>query len=255
MHFFCCLTTVAPLRKDAAHNSEMISQLLLGECVELKESTKDFLLVKSLYDGYEGWCQKSQLTEVDEHFYLNNHSILTAEPITQALCNGKNIFIPSGCFIGCFNEGCLTIGKTVFNFPKTPFHFNNNNNDVDIFEIIQPYINTPYLWGGKSIFGIDCSGFVQNVFKMLDFKLPRDAYQQAEVGESIGFLQETQIGDLAYFDNEQGRITHVGIILNNENIMHASGKVRIDKIDNMGIIHSETGERTHKLRLLKRVLS
>jgi hypothetical protein len=248
------IVPVAPLRKEAAHRSEMVSELLLGECVEVTEVAKDFFKVKCLYEGYEGWCQKSQLTEVDEHFYNNNHQLLTAEPITIASCNGKNMFLPAGCFIGCFHEDVLTIGNTKISFPEIPYHFNNSDSEIDIYEIMHPYINTSYLWGGKSIFGIDCSGFTQQVFKMLDLKLPRDAYQQAEMGNAVGFLQEAQIGDLAFFDNEEGRITHVGIILNDENIIHSSGKVRVDKIDNMGIINTETGLRTHKLRLIKRYL-
>jgi cell wall-associated NlpC family hydrolase len=114
------------------------------------------------------------------------------------------------------------------------------------------YLDTPYLWGGKSGCGIDCSGFSQQVYKSFGIKLPRDSYQQAEMGEVVGFLQEAQCGDLAFFDNEEGRITHVGIMLNNHEIIHSSGKVRIDKIDNQGIINAETGARTHKLRIIKR---
>lgn len=248
------IVSVAPLRKEAAHRSEMISELLMGECVEVLETTKDFWKIKCLYDGYEGWCQKSQLTEVEDHFYNNNHQFLTAQPITTALCNGKSIFLPGGSFIGCFNHEVLAIGNTTITFPETPFQFKELNEDVNIYEVLHPYINVPYLWGGKSIFGIDCSGFAQQVYKMLDIKLPRDAYQQAVEGVAVGFLQEAQLGDLAFFDNEEGRITHVGIILNDEHIIHASGKVRVDKIDNMGIVNTETNERTHKLRLIKRFL-
>jgi hypothetical protein len=248
------IVSVAPLRKEAAHRSEMVSQLLLGECVEVLNTTKDFWQIKSVYDGYEGWCQKSQLTEVDDHFFNTNHQLLTAEPITHAICNDKPIFLVGGSFIGCFKNEELVIGNTIIRFAETPFHLNEVNAEIDIYEVFRPYINTPYLWGGKSIFGIDCSGFTQQVFKMLDIALPRDAYQQAAIGEAVGFLQEAQLGDLAFFDNEEGKITHVGIILNDEHIIHASGKVRIDKIDNMGIVNSETNERTHSLRLIKRFL-
>jgi gamma-D-glutamyl-L-lysine dipeptidyl-peptidase len=114
------------------------------------------------------------------------------------------------------------------------------------------FLDTPYLWGGKTACGIDCSGFSQQVFKQFGIKLPRDSYQQAEAGEVVGFLMEAQCGDLAFFDNEEGRITHVGIMLGNDEIIHSSGKVRIDKIDSQGIINSETGARTHKLRIIKR---
>lgn len=253
MQFAACIVTIAPLRKEAAHKSEMVSQLLLGECVIIEESTKDFCKIKSLYDGYEGWCQKSQLTIVDENFYNTNHKLVTAQPISYATCNGRNIFIVAGSFIGCFQNGELKIGDTIFQFPEQPSVLDTDE-DADIMDIMQPYINTPYLWGGKSIFGIDCSGFVQQVYKMLDIALPRDAYQQAELGEEVAFLQEAKIGDLAFFDNAEGRITHVGIMLDNENIMHSSGKVRVDKMDNMGIINVDTNERTHQLRIVKRLI-
>jgi len=114
------------------------------------------------------------------------------------------------------------------------------------------YLDVPYIWGGKSKFGIDCSGFCQQVYKAFGIRLPRDAYQQAALGEVVGFLQEVQCGDLAFFDNEEGKITHVGMMLSSQEIIHASGKVRIDKIDNQGIINVDTGARTHRLRIIKR---
>jgi len=125
-------------------------------------------------------------------------------------------------------------------------------NTDTIHEVASKYIDVPYLWGGKSILGIDCSGFAQQVYKHFGITLPRDAYQQVELGEVVGFLQEVQCGDLAFFDNEEGKITHVGMMLNIHEIIHASGKVRIDKIDHQGIIHAETGARTHQLRIIKR---
>jgi hypothetical protein len=126
--------------------------------------------------------------------------------------------------------------------------FNKKNLDT----IIWIFLDTPYLWGGKSMFGIDCSGFVQQVFKMFGIPLLRDAYLQAEQGSLINTMEETRLGDLAFFHNEKGRITHVGIILENNQIVHASGKVRIDKFDAKGIINYETGERTHELHSMRR---
>jgi cell wall-associated NlpC family hydrolase len=252
MNFAASIVAVAPLRKEASHRSEMVSQLLFGECVTILEEDKDFTLVRCQYDNYEGWCQKSQLAKVDEAFFNSNHKYLTAAPITMAEINDVPMMLPAGCFIGTFNNGSLQVGNYSITFEQHPFDFEDTNDDASILEAMQAYLNTPYLWGGKSIFGIDCSGFSQQVFKMLDIKLPRDAYQQAETGEVVGFLQEAKCGDLAFFDNDEGRITHVGILLNSENIIHSSGKVRMDKIDNMGIINTDTNERTHKLRVIKR---
>lgn len=121
-----------------------------------------------------------------------------------------------------------------------------------IEQLARTYLEIPYLWGGKSCAGIDCSGFSQQLFKAFGIKLPRDAWQQAELGEVVGFLQEAVCGDLAFFDNPEGRITHVGVMLNPQQVIHASGKVRIDPIDTQGIINAETGQRTHHLRIIKR---
>jgi cell wall-associated NlpC family hydrolase len=123
-----------------------------------------------------------------------------------------------------------------------------------IRQLTYKFLNTPYLWGGKSVFGVDCSGFTQTIFKFLHIPLLRDAYQQATQGEAVGFLEETKTGDLAFFDNEEGKITHVGILLSANEIIHASVKVRIDKIDNMGIVRSDNFQRTHHLRIIKRLL-
>jgi len=117
------------------------------------------------------------------------------------------------------------------------------------------FVNTPYLWGGRSVFGVDCSGFTQVVFKCMTVPLLRDAHQQATQGETVQELEEVRCGDLAFFDNEAGRITHVGILFDSNTIIHASGKVRIDTIDKSGILNSETGQRTHKLRIIKRVIN
>ena len=117
------------------------------------------------------------------------------------------------------------------------------------------FLNAPYLWGGKSFFGVDCSGFTQLVYKVNNVKLPRDAYQQAEVGEALSFVEESQPGDLAFFENAEGRIIHVGIMLDDQKIIHASGKVRIDTLDSTGIFNQEMNKHTHKLRFVKSILN
>lgn len=202
MKIIACTVAIAPLRKEASHRSEMVSQLLLNETAELLEEEKQFTRVRCLHDDYEGWIANNQLKAVDAA-PASNHTTedFTTENVRAAALR---------------------------------------------------YLETPYLWGGRTRCGIDCSGFSQAVYQSMGIALPRDAWQQAEQGEVVGFLQEAVCGDLAFFDNEEGRITHVGVMLNAAEVIHASGKVRIDPIDNQGIINGDTGVRTHRLRVIKR---
>jgi len=226
----------------------MVSQLLLGEFGEIVDETKEFIRLKCSFDGYEGWCQKSQLVECDEVVATKKfvNTDIASVRINNNYCR---VSIGSPAFNGKVTIKNHTLDYDgVSSFSPADFVLS----ELRMAAVVSEYINTPYLWGGRSVFGIDCSGFSQQVLKMFGISLPRDAYQQAALGEVVGFLQEVTCGDLAFFDNEEGRITHVGILLDNETIAHSSGTVRVDKIDNMGIINSDTGERTHKLRIIKR---
>jgi cell wall-associated NlpC family hydrolase len=251
MNYLCTIVSVAPLRKEPSHTSEMISQLLFGECAIITDATKDFYKIQSLFDNYEGWCSKKQVQTVDENFCQQNHQNSTTQPITKVMHNHYEMLLSSGSFIGAVKNNIVEIENLKFTFQEN----DAQQKITDIKSVLFSYINTPYLWGGKSIFGIDCSGFTQQVYKILGHPLYRDAYQQATQGSLIGFLQEAKMGDLAFFDNEENKITHVGILLNEAQIIHASGSVRVDTIDNAGIIHATTNERTHRLRLIKRILS
>ncbi|MBY0481925.1 MAG: C40 family peptidase [Chitinophagaceae bacterium] len=253
MSFVTSIVSVAPLRAEAAHRSEMVSQFLFGEVAKLLETTKDFSRIKTLFDDYTGWCQNSQLAAITDEKALNGNKLLNADLFSAITCNGAAMQIPFGTPLHFFEKGEARIGNFEFGYSGkiwTPeeTHFN----EATIKWVADHFMNTSYLWGGRTIMGIDCSGFTQQVFRFLGINLPRDAYQQAILGEAVGFLQEARCGDLAFFDNQEEKITHVGLMLDTETIMHASGKVRIDRIDNMGIINSDTGERTHRLRLLKR---
>jgi cell wall-associated NlpC family hydrolase len=242
------IVAVCPLRKDPDHRSEMTSQLLLGEFADILEERKEFIKVKCMFDGYEGWCQCVQLAQVDNPLTTTK---FVAEPITTISINNLPCRVS---FATPVFDGVVAYNNFIINYQAiatinaTEFAFTPEN----ITSLSSIFLNTPYLWGGRTVFGIDCSGFAQQVYKLFNKGLSRDAHQQAEQGEALGFLEEAVCGDLAFFDNEQGFITHVGIMLNNYQIIHASGRVRIDAIDTAGIISSDTGLRTHKLRVVKR---
>lgn len=251
MQYVVAVAAVCPLRAEAAHRSEMVSQLLFGEGAEALEWGKDFVKIRCLYDGYEAWVQVSQVAEVDEAVALATPVGYTFKRNSLVYINGTPMQVPlatpvyGNSFFGK-HEIQYTDDETV-NFDAAFF------TEEVINMVAYLYENVPYLWGGKSSFGIDCSGFVQQVYKLFGKRLLRDAHQQAIQGEAIGFLEEVQCGDLAFFDNAEGRIVHVGLLLNTHEIMHASGCVRVDTIDSYGIVNRNTGQRTHQLRVIKRV--
>lgn len=247
------LQPVVPLRSDPSHRSEMVSQILFGEICRELDIKGDFVKVKSIYDNYEGWCQHAQLNNID--IQESTRNILAGDWVNLIKLNGAEAMIPFGSSLSFLQGGRAIIDKMnieyegAFILPKE-----NKPTNEKLEQIAFKFLNTSYLWGGRSVFGIDCSGFTQMVFKCFDIPLNRDASQQAMQGEPVGFLQEAQPGDLAFFDNAEGKIIHVGILLGASNIIHSSGKVRIDTIDNMGIINNDTGRRTHNLRIVKRVI-
>lgn len=249
-----CCVPVSPMRADASHRSEMVSQQLFGEKSIIVEKIEDnWVKIKLKYDGYIGWVQQSHLSEIDEEHYLKVDKDLTSDWVNEVDYNGHIMMVPMGSSLSAFSNGKAFWRKSSVYFGGKVWNPDEIKiNPKLVKQVAFKFLNTSYLWGGKSVFGIDCSGYAQMVYKFLNKQLPRDAWQQAEEGEVVNFLQEAQTGDLAFFDNEEGRITHVGILLNEHEIIHSSGKVRIDKIDTQGIMNLETKLRTHKLRIIKR---
>ena len=243
-----CVVPVAPIRAEGTHRAEMVSQILFCETATITSETKDFYQIQMHQDGYEGWCQKLQLQLVPVGATIVTKGY-TPNWVNSAVFNGQPVQLPLGTpIVSCAHANFeLSYADAILD----PV---NNAFTPAALEIgAKEFLGTAYLWGGRTVFGIDCSGFVQMVFKLFNYKLPRDAYQQAEMGEAIGFLAEAKPGDLAFFDNEQGKITHVGILLSPNQIIHASAIVRIDPIDQAGIVSSTTGIRTHQLRTIRRI--
>jgi gamma-D-glutamyl-L-lysine dipeptidyl-peptidase len=253
------IVTVAPLRASASHKSEMVSQLLFGELCEQLETSGDFARVRCNYDGYEGWAQLSQVAEIVTNSFDEaqvckriSEGIVRLNGVPLVLSPGSDLYFAATSRNNVNYETCIAGPHKISYANCGPVKLTTAVSASEVIANAMKFLGTPYLWGGKSAWGIDCSGLVQLSFKMEGMFIPRDAWQQAEGGDAIGFLQESKPGDLAFFDNEEGRIVHVGILLNDHEILHASGQVRMDPIDSHGIIHRETGRRTHSLRIIKR---
>lgn len=254
MKYAGCCVPVSAIRSEPSHKSEMISQLLFGECCIILQNTEDnWIKVRCRFDDYEGWCQASHVVEIDADNYLQADKELTDEWVNEVDYNGHHMYVPMGSSLTSLTHGKAFWRKNSVQYSgKVWKPVVVKINPKIIKQVAYKYLNTAYMWGGRSVFGIDCSGFSQMVYKFLNVQLPRDAWQQAEKGDTINSLNEVVCGDLAFFENEEGRITHVGIVLNPQEIIHSSGKVRLDKLDKEGIVNLETKQRTHKLRVIKR---
>jgi len=253
MKYAVCQVSVSPLRAEPSDRSEMVTQILFGEKAEVLETKKNWIKIKADFDGYEGWADQKQFLEItEEEFNTLQNDKFASESFNLAVENDMPLTLPMAANLCNLNEGKIKFGNKEIEY-LGEFH-EGNFTKSDIPNLVSMYLNTPYLWGGKSVFGIDCSGFVQQVYKFCGMKLPRDAYQQAEIGEALSFVEEAEPGDLAFFDNPEGRIIHVGIILDENKIIHSHGKVRIDPIDITGIFNTDTQTYSHKLRVIRRIL-
>lgn len=257
--FGICNLSIVPCRREPSDTSEMVTQLLFGDHFEVLEVQGSWCRIRTAYERYECWIDKKQFLPVQEPTYaiLANSEPLCTNELVQIMTDNrsKQLFpVVIGSTLPNFDNGECIIENTSYAYDgayvggRLPF------TKSGITETAMMYLGAPYLWGGKTPFGIDCSGFTQMVYKLNGIKLLRDASQQSEQGETLSFVEEAEAGDLAFFDNEEGRIVHVGIVLDNNKIIHASGKVRIDGFDHHGIFNSERKEYSHRLRLLKRIV-
>jgi hypothetical protein len=237
-----------PIRAEASSKSELVSQLLFGEVYEVIEQVGDWYKIENQSDSYIGWINKTQFS-----VFLGNEIpdfVLNKFPYTEILLEGNSspFFVFPGSKIFNSLNGNFSLDGLICQIKDE-----KDVLSVDLITYSKYFLNSPYLWGGKSFAGIDCSGFTQVVFSCFGLILPRDAYQQAEIGEKIDFVTSSIPGDLAFFENQDGLITHVGIVIENQQIIHASGKVRVDLLDSFGIFNPELGIHTHQLRIIKRI--
>lgn len=252
--FGICNLSIIPLRIEPSDRSEIVSQILFGEHFQVLEQSKQWAKIKLHFDNYEGWIDIKQYQPISESSYnqLSEDVIILNSDLIEYITGSNNFLmpIPLGASLAFLNYN--DINTTNFDFEG--LKISGIKPKSNILETAYMYLNSPYLWGGKTPFGIDCSGFTQMVYKLNGYHLLRDASQQATQGEALSFIEESEPGDLAFFDNEEGKIIHVGIIMNDNYIIHASGKVRIDRLDHLGIYNAEVNKHTHKLRVIKKII-
>lgn len=253
-----CMSSFIPVRKLMDDAAEMTTQLLFGDLVEIKDESGNWHYITQLFDQETGWADKKEILHIsaDEYNEYAKQHYITHQPLTELFDqNGQTYYLGIGSSVYHPDHEKLLIktGNITLHSKELNFNYFDSSKAPSIIEICQSLINTTYLWGGKSFFGIDCSGMVQTAFRIHGINLPRNAAQQVQFGQTINFLSEAKPGDLVFFDNEEEKITHVGILLSQEKIIHASGKVRIDKIDHHGIYNQDREKYTHRLRIIKRV--
>jgi hypothetical protein len=258
MRYGVCLLSQVPGREKASDASEMVTQLLFGDTYEVIEEEEKFLKVKLAHDGYECWiCIKQHTSISDAEFdRLQKTELVRSYELISLMQNAVGLYFPVviGSRFPKPVNGQFQIAGNTFVYDGQVTEVKNSADKQQIVNDAYLYLNAPYLWGGKSPMGIDCSGFTQVVYGLSGVEIPRDASQQIEVGEPYSFVEEAEPGDLAFFDNAEGKITHVGIVLKGGKIIHASGQVRIDKLDHYGIFNAEKQGYTHKLRLIKNLI-
>ncbi len=253
-----CRQSIVSMRKEPGHRSDMVNQMLFGEHYTLLDSSSDgkWHFVRSAFDGYEGWIQREQHHQISNDFFeqIENTEYKISTDITGIiLFNRNHLNIVIGSILPLsVNELFKIEEQLAFNGEAKNL---GDRKDWDFLrQIAFKYINSPYLWGGKSPFGIDCSGFTQMVFRMGGYFIQRDTFQQILEGEPVDDFKQIQAGDLVFFTDENNKVDHVGLAMEDNKIIHASGSVRIDKMGPEGIKENISNELTHKFHAIRRIL-
>lgn len=256
--FAICDLSVIPVRADTSDKSEMISQILFGEVVEVQERVKQWVRVHTYWDNYSGWIDEKQIQPINIKTFrelTTGNGYCAFDTMGMAKSKYRSLLLLAGSSLPYYKDEKFRINDEAFDFTGVAVDTSEPNNSQRIPEIAMKYLHTPYLWGGRSVFGIDCSGFTNVVFKLAGIPLRRDAWQQSEQGVLVSFIDQARAGDLAFFHNEEGKINHVGIVMEKQQVIHASGRVRIDTVDHYGIFNEEQKRYTHQLRFIKRMIS
>ncbi len=249
MQYGICHLSIVPLRVTASQDSEMSSQLLYGEHFKILEERAQWSRIRNAFDGFEAWISNKQYKKIEEaeYYSLEKDSLRLSSDLIEYITDESGLLMP------------VALGS-VLNFADRLAHkfegemvAPSEPKKVNLINTALLYLNSPHIWGGKSPFGIDSSGFTQMVYKLNGYPIKRNAAEQAKQGEALSFIEESEPGDLAFFDDNEGLINHVGLIMQDNYIIHVDGKVRIDRIDHSGIFNAELKRHTHKLRVIKKI--
>ncbi len=257
VNYGVCPLSVVPVRSTPAHKAELVSQLLFGEAFELLDRKgKQWFHIRCPWDQCTGWVKANQVKAITPSEYQSylSESAFSLELFQPIMGEKEFIAVPLGAVLPRFDGIRLFLADLPYTFSGQAVFSDEIKNPVEfILKVARRYLTAPYQWGGRSPFGIDSSGLTQMIYKMTGVYLPRYPEQQVFCGENIDFIEQAQPGDLAFFQNRNGKITHTGLIFPEKKILHAYGKVRLDKIDHFGIFNEEQGRYTHQLRLVKRL--
>ncbi|MBN2348840.1 MAG: C40 family peptidase [Bacteroidales bacterium] len=258
MNYGISMLALIPLRAQPDETSEMTSQILFGEPFEILKETENWVHVKLKFDQYTGWIDKKMCAYIQPATYLamvlKSSFVMNTKFNTAHNKVDGSIHLSIGSILPFYNNKnhsfCIEDKDFIL---ENPIMEQNKPFTESVIQTARIFLNSPYLWGGKSPMGIDCSGLTQIVYLLHNIILPRDAKDQVNKGIEIRELSEVKPGDLAFFENSGGEIIHVGILINASQIIHASGKVKIENFDSSGIVNQLTGKYSHKLSAIKRI--
>ena len=276
------LHSIVPVRAEASETSEQTTQMLFGELCTVEEQKPRWMRVKLALDGQTGWVDAKMIAILSADEYKSCSAALKTAayvvfPMAYAVSenNGQTIPLTAGTRLPSYHGGHFEVLSVGFRIDTgmvlaQPLEMTQQN----LLQTVRFFLNVPYLWGGKNALGMDCSGFTQTILSLFGHTLLRNASEQATQGRLISQLSSSKTGDLAFFchyntdaplhkneeKEQEQKVTHVGILIDRERIIHCSGRVKIEKIDTTGIFSVEqsdsahpNGQYTHRLLSIRRL--